>query len=396
MEPPVMRVIVDSAAPTIQVTPWTSPDNDLCLRCVMQDANPDAAGLRAVCRTDSGDVPLEPVAAQPGAYRLKAGEMMRFPVVLTARDLAGNVTTKEVNVRELLGAALAPAPKGPGAIAQIGGLPPTRNDLPPPRVERTDEPNKVLSYPPPPLPPIPPPVVGTINETSHKPVSPPEVLNVSGVPHQLINTTRAKIDFRIDQVGPSGVGKVEIYMTPDRGQTWHRLAELVQKSPPAEINLPGDGVFGIRLVASNGNGFGGKAPTRGDSPHYVIEVDTTAPFVQLRSTELMAAAGHVELRWNATDNNLGAEPISLYYRAKVDGPWQVIAKNVKNDGLYRWSFPRDAGGQFFFKVEVADKAGNVAQEISRQAIVIDMSEPRITVVGVTGSLLPVRPNVNGQ
>jgi hypothetical protein len=402
MEPPVMRVIVDTTAPVIQVHPWTSPDNDLCVRCVMQDANPDAGGLRAVCRTDSGDLPLEPVSSQPGAFRLKGGDMMRFPVVLTARDLAGNVATKEINVREFLGAALAPAAKTPNTIAQIGGLPdaktlvpPPRNDLPPPRVDRVEEPGKVLTFPPAP-PPI-PPMAGALDPTQK--IAPPllDTLNPGGVPHQLINTTRAKIDFRIDQVGPSGVGKVEIYMTPDKGHSWHRLAEHTQKSPPAEINLPGDGVFGIRIVASNGNGFGGRAPVRGDSPHYVVEVDTTAPFVQLRSAELMAGAGHVELRWNATDNNLGATPVSLYYRTKTDGPWQDIAKNVKNDGMYRWTFPRDAGGQFFFKIEVTDKAGNLAQEVSRQPIVIDMSEPRITVVGVTGAAIsPLRPVGGGQ
>ena len=179
-------------------------------------------------------------------------------------------------------------------------------------------------------------------------------------------------------------------MTPDKGQTWHRLAEHPNKRSPLEISLPGDGEWGIRIVVTNGNGFGGKAPVRGDAPHCTIEVDTTSPFVQLRSTELLPSSGHVELRWNAQDKNLGTEPVSLYFRTKADGPWQIIARNVKNDGIHRWVFPRDVGPHFFFKIEVTDQAGNVAQDVSRQPILIDISEPRVSVVGVSGSAA-VRP-----
>ena len=36
-------------------------------------------------------------------------------------------------------------------------------------------------------------------------------------------------------------------------------------------------------------------------------------------------------------------------------------------------------------LEVTDQAGNMSQDVSRQPVVIDMTEPRATVVGVTGS-----------
>ena len=100
---------------------------------------------------------------------------------------------------------------------------------------------------------------------------------------------------------------------------------------------------------------------------------------------MLPSSGHVEIRWNATDKNLGTEPVSLSYRTRPDGPWQAIARGLKNDGIHRWAVPRDAGGQFFFKIEVTDLAGNISQDVSRQPVVIDMTEPRATVVGVTGS-----------
>ena len=38
-----------------------------------------------------------------------------------------------------------------------------------------------------------------------------------------------------------------------------------------------------------------------------------------------------------------------------------MARNLKNDGVYRWSFPRDVGGQIFYKLEVVDMAGNMTK-----------------------------------
>jgi hypothetical protein len=403
MEPPQQRVVIDTTMPTLQVQA-SDTQGDFCLRCTVHDANPDHATLRAVCKTDKGDIPLESVPGQPGSFRVRGSEMMRFPIVFSVADLAGNIATKEVNVRDLVGSTLGQgtptqAAKAPPLTTPPATLPdadpsmkfiappaPLKNDvLPPPRNDgvqpRTDSPRIIEGgefrgvgavLPPP----------------THPVVTPADPAKDHAGPHHLISTTQAAIEYRIDQVGPSGVGKVEIYMTPDKGQTWHRLAEDIAKRSPVNVNLPGDGVYGIRIVVTNGNGFGGKAPVRGDAPHYTLEVDTTAPFVQFRSADVMPSTGQVELRWNATDRNLGADPVSLFYRTKQDGTWQVIARGIKNDGIYRWAFPRDAGGQFFFKVEVTDRANNASHAVSTQATVIDMTEPQVTVIGVTGGARP--------
>jgi hypothetical protein len=401
LEPPSQRVMVDTMPPAIQANPATGTDGDVCLRCTVADANIDPASLKARCKTEFGEIPLEEIAGQQGVFRIKGAEALRFPVTVTAKDLAGNVTTKEVSLRDLLGTAKAntntntkmppnitqtavtPDSKDPPLPSsrfdvppQLPPVPPLKNENPPHRVE-LPAPDKTQVVPiQNPLPPVDPPLlkVPTI----------PDTPKAGSAPTQLINTTRASVEYRIDDVGPSGVGKVEIFMSPDNGQTWHSLGENPDKKSPAKINLPGDGLYGIRIAVSNGNGFGGRRPVRGDAPHCCIEVDTTSPYVQLRSEKVLASAGHVELRWNAQDANLGVEPVSLFYRTKADGAWQPIIRNIKNDGAYNWNFPREVGGQFFFKIEVADKAGNVSHDTSRQPVVIDVSEPRATVVGVSG------------
>ena len=83
---------------------------------------------------------------------------------------------------------------------------------------------------------------------------------------KILNTRQASVEYRIDQPGSSGVGKVEIYLTSDQGQTWQRLKEDVAKRSPVDIELPGEGLFGISVVVTNGNGFGGSPPKNGQQP----------------------------------------------------------------------------------------------------------------------------------
>ena len=135
-------------------------------------------------------------------------------------------------------------------------------------------------------------------------------------------------------------------------------------------------------MVSNGNGFGGRAPMAGDQPHCWIEVDTQAPVVQLRDIEPVMNGSTIDLRWMVSDKNLGGEPVSIYYATRKEGPWLPVARNLKNDGLYRWQFPRDGSGQFFFRVEAVDMAGNVARGETPTPVMLDMTEPRASVLQI--------------
>jgi hypothetical protein len=398
--PPGLRVVVDTKAPVIDVQSATAADGECLLRCAVQDANPNPASLRVTARGSAGELIVETLPGQSGVYRIRP-EWMNSSVRISATDLAGNTATRDINVKELV-AVVPPAP---------GTLPPsvagTTSNLAPPTLVTPEPvaPLPVASSPValPPVAPSPiipvsaieksttpaPPMPDPSHETAPArmptlPIETPASASKAPAQRRIINTTHASIDYRIDQIGPSGVGKVELYVTHDEGKTWRRAAEDLDRTTPAEIDLPGEGLFGVRLAITNGNGFGGAPPTAGAIPQVWIEVDTTAPFVQLRPGEIGPHNGAFDIRWSASDPNLGPEPVSLYFRTRADGPWQPIARGVKNDGNYRWVFPHDAGSQFFFRVEVVDLAGNVARAKSPTAIVLDMTEPRASVVGVTG------------
>ena len=420
--PPGLRVVVDSKPPVIDVQ--VTADKDCTLRCTMQDAHPNPKSLKAVAHSPAGDVALEAVKDQDGVFHVRP-EHMSCTIHVTASDQAGNTAMREVNVKEVL-AATHPAPATPAALPMSVGntgasrpltvetpvvaqTPPTPSVVTPAAaVEKTATPPAAPNVSAPPATPT----VPTVPSVGAAPTAPALPGGVGGTPttafsefsaklaqmpteaqphtakgpagRRIINTTHASIDYRIDTVGPSGVGKVEVYMSHDEGKSWRRVAEDIDRTTPAEVDLPGEGLFGIRLAITNGNGFGGTPPTAGAQPHVWVEVDTTPPFVQLRPIEIVPQAGAIDIRWSASDPNLAPEPVTLYYRTRPDAPWQPIAKHIKNDGSHRWSFPHDAGSQFLFKVEVVDLAGNVARAESQTPVVLDMTEPRASVISVTG------------
>jgi hypothetical protein len=384
----IVMVVVDTQPPAFDLQPTKVASGDLLLRCTVSDANPDPKAIKITYRgQDQVLHVLEPLPGQPGVFRVPSPEVFLNPVQVSVTDLAGNTTTREVPLGDNVARPAAPAapanPPAPSGVVQAGAVGNVQGS----GVVQAGAVGNVqgsgLAQTGGPAPSHAESMKPNLPET--RPASPAPTMLPGGTPRQLINTTRACLDYRIDQVGPSGVGKVEVWLTSDNGNSWQMRCEDIDRRSPAEFDLPAtDGLYGVRVVITNGNGFGGRAPTAGEQPQCWIEVDTVPPTVQLREIEPITTGGMLDIRWTATDKNLGSEPVSLYFATNKQGPWVQIGRGLKNDGLYRWAFPRDAGSQFYVRIEVADAAGNVTRVDSPTAVMLDMTEPRASVVGVTG------------
>jgi hypothetical protein len=222
--------------------------------------------------------------------------------------------------------------------------------------------------------------------------SPPSMpVGPDGPQRQVINTTKFSLAYQIEQQGPSGVGKVEAWITRDRGQSWQRLCDDPDRQSPVQLELPGEGLFGVSLVVCNGRGFGGTTPAQGDAPDWWIEVDLSSPVAELVAVRPNTGDDPLGMviTWNARDKNFGPEPIDLYYAVNRDGPWMVIAKGLRNEGRYRWTVPQQVGPQAFIRLVATDRAGNRVQCDTPHPVALDdLSRPRARVVGVSGSNLP--------
>ena len=100
-------------------------------------------------------------------------------------------------------------------------------------------------------------------------------------PKQLINKADVKLDFDVTNLGPSGFGTVDVYVTTDDGANWSPVpldAALIQ---PPEMRGPGqargsvqvhvpddDKVFGYYLIVKSRANLGKERPGPGSTlPH---------------------------------------------------------------------------------------------------------------------------------
>jgi hypothetical protein len=352
-QPPGLVVVVDTVGPEIDVKESPTAGGLPSLRCDVTDLNPDPTSVRLEYQKPDGSwKPL--TAADERRINFTFTEESGWPdenewtgkVRASAADLAGNSTTREFIFR--------PRPVGAGRVEN--------------RVEK----------------PFSPPMLSTESVQTVPRAAPAERSNASP-DRQYVNSTHVSLDYHIEQQGPSGVGKVEVWMTRDAGQNWKRLCDDPDKRSPVDFDLPGEGVFGVTLVVSNGNGVGDPPPMRGDAPDLWIEVDLTKPVAQFHAAHPGSGndAGFLLFSYEARDKNLGPEPISFFSAPRREGPWTPIARGLKNDGIYRWQAPRDAGMEIYFRLEVADLAGNTTRVDLPDRVVLDPSRPRARVLGVS-------------
>jgi hypothetical protein len=358
---PGLIVVVDTQPPDIAVRPLPVATGEVYLQCDVRDANPEPRMLKLDYQAaDKSWRPLEPIQDNPSVFRIPDPDVLTGWVRATATDKAGNTATREIN---LAPSANATASASPG---------------------RTETQAQKVT----------PPAPGReASETVQTGVLPDKAPPTS---RQFLGTTHASLEYQVDQPGPSGVSKVEVYMTRDYGETWQLLCDDPDRQSPAEIDLPGDGLYGLSVVVTNGSGVSTAAPSKGDTPDWWVEVDTTKPVAKVQDV-IPTTAGEPEafmITWSASDKNLGPEPIDLYYATRPDGPWQPIAKGVKNDGSYRWALPRNVGGQFFVRMDVTDQAGNVCRCDAQGPAILELARPKVRVLGIAGVPRPTPPTGN--
>jgi hypothetical protein len=200
----------------------------------------------------------------------------------------------------------------------------------------------------------------------------------------MVNKRRIQLNFKIEDEGPSGISAVEIWTTTDT-RNWQRYKQEINKSPPYFVEVAGEGRYGFTLVARSGVGLSEPPPGPNDQPQIWVEVDETKPVVRLVGVEVGRGAdsGNLTVRWTASDNRgLAANPINLSYAPAPEGPWNVIAQGLPNDGRYVWRMGEGIPYQFFVRVEAIDRASNVGHDDTRQAVKVDLSLPKARVIAV--------------
>ena len=425
------QIFIDTVRPQIMITGAERQGDDVLVRWEIKEDNLDPPTLKLEYRT--ADMPAgawNPVSLTPAPssqVSFKVNTPGAVSVRMQVQDLAGNS-----------GTATADAP-APGSSAAVGSKPPDTVPTggspgmggkdggwsPTQPVSLTKSPAPDFVEPPSTFPPASggatfdknPPLVGkgtgnllvasTATKTGNdQPVySPGPTQPARGeMPRlQIVNSSKVTLQYEVNKFGPSGVGSVELYVTRDDGQKWERYGEgqnldipvpadshgpsnSVQRS--LTVTLPGEGIYGFYLVVKSGAGLGKPAPKDGVSlPQMRIEVDETAPQANLYApVPDPQQKDCLILTWTATDRNLAEKPITLQWAERAGGPWETIgAAELPNTGKFTWKLTSQVPPRVYLRLVVRDTAGNIAEAVTPQPILVDLSEPEVRFIGLTGS-----------
>jgi hypothetical protein len=333
---PARKVCVDSVPPEVTLRPLSARDGKVGVDWVIRDDNLDLNTLRLECRATGGtwqEIAVQ--KAQTGERVWNAPASGGLEVRLSVYDRAGNVGEKVLT------------------LASGGGNSERYN--PDPRPGSSD------------------PGSGT-------------GAGLSSI--RYVNTTRISFNCKIEEVGTSGVGAVELWYTEDEGRSWRKYQDSLGKEPPFVVSMPeGDKLYGFTLIARSGVGKGEQPPQKGDRPQVYVQIDTTKPDVRLDGAKVGSSAdgNTLTINWTARDQNMRPQPMTISYCERAGGDWKPIARDLDNSGRYVWKLPADVPPRMFVRVEAVDRAGNIGVAETSEEVIVDLKVPRVINIGVEGS-----------
>ncbi|MCA9199677.1 MAG: hypothetical protein KDA87_19190 [Planctomycetales bacterium] len=196
----------------------------------------------------------------------------------------------------------------------------------------------------------------------------------------MTNSRRFNLEYDVQDVGRSGLARVELWVTRDYGRTWSALGTDADRQSPFEVNLEQEGIYGFRLLVHNGSGLSNRSPQPGDDADLFVGLDETDPVVELTGAEVQRdAMPALLINWQAHDTNLVDTPIQLKFAETANGPWQPLTRALQNTGRVDLPIDSQLPGKFLLKIEALDRAGNVGEMVYPHAIVTKDLGPKGTI-----------------
>ncbi|MEZ6116255.1 MAG: hypothetical protein R3C28_06750 [Pirellulaceae bacterium] len=196
----------------------------------------------------------------------------------------------------------------------------------------------------------------------------------------MTNSRRFNLEYDVQDVGRSGLARVELWVTRDYGRTWSALGTDSDRQSPFEVNLEQEGIYGFRLLVHNGSGLSNRSPQPGDDADLYVGLDETDPVVELTGAEVQReTTAALLINWQAHDTNLVDTPIQLKFAETANGPWQPLTRALPNTGRADLPIDSQLPGKFLLKIEALDRAGNVGEAVYPHAIVTRDLGPKGTI-----------------
>lgn len=212
------------------------------------------------------------------------------------------------------------------------------------------------------------------------------------VPPILVASPKFGLQYAVEDAGPNGPARVELFVTPDGGRTWLSRGEDPDRTSPFDVDLGGEGRFGLKLVTTSAANQGDRPPVAGEPPQTVVEVDSAGPSVALDRPQL--SGNRLVIAWQATDPHPASRPVMISIRAadSPDARWQIITPTpVDNTGQYQWLISPKCPARIQVRVDVRDALGNLGFAETAEPVIVDRTRPKGRILGLdTGATRPVR------
>ena len=357
---PELEVVVDTKQPTLKLELSQSATGRVVLRWTAEDENLDLTQLRLEYSQPGIDawqnVSVIPKASGQTEWTVPSGGIVAVRGAIS--DKAKNTAQDQATLRVTASRTAVPGPDFSEPVAN--------EEL----EQRAALPSPAQVAPTRFIPAVRPAQPPRGDFVSHqRPASNAEV--AASVDHRLrvIASTDFNIAYKLQDVGPSGIGGVELYMTEDNGSSWAKFAEDNDTESPIAVRVPGEGMYGFAFVVRSGVGLASDPPRSGDRPEIVVAIDRTAPRVELLPLEQGRGPNlnKVLIQWTCEDENPADQAISLSYAAEPQGPWHPIVDWTENTGRYVWTLSRTTPHKFYVRAEARDAAGKRERHRNRRA-----------------------------
>jgi hypothetical protein len=413
---PALKVLFDTKKPVVNIASAQRTGDDVTVVWKIIEKNPDWSKFRLEYSTNGANwisVPTRPEADGSTQFKLTGAGTASVRISLT--DVAGHSGEAIAQVAGAATTTAAAKPTNDPLIPVTGTSDLPTPPLPGAPVDRNkdirspaDPKGTDSSAPPIIMPPTPggPAIDSPVGPAPKDPVGVSTPASYLPAP-QVINVTTFKVAYEVEDKGTSGVGKAEIWVTRDEGRTWRKWADVEKPESPLVIDLAKnsvkdskevEGIYGIKVLLQSGAGLSREAPKGGEAPDLRVEVDLTAPVVTIyKPVPDPAQKDTMILRWTVTDRNLAPDPITIEWADGPRGPWVPVAatealgvsggvpKRLPNTGSYAWKLPTNfPTHKVYLKVTARDMAGNTAEAVSSEPVLVDLNKPMAVKLNIVG------------
>lgn len=216
-----------------------------------------------------------------------------------------------------------------------------------------------------------------------------------------VNALDFNVDYTVQRMGRSGVQAAHLFVLKEQG-AW----ELVKRHPvklmpddkgPHSMSLPykaeREGTYGFYVIPESGAGKKSEDPKKDDPPMVLVVVDTTQPYIKITGVQVKPGGVRgplVEFTWEAADNNLMPQPVSLEWSLdKSAAKWNEVKYRLDNNltrttGRHSWEVPDEKLWKFWVRARAVDKAANIGEFVWAQEVIVDLEKPQATIDRIRG------------